>query len=53
MQQYKEAEEDIDTILQYDEENDEFLMMKGECCEALQKQEEAKACYTKVKTINP
>lgn len=53
MQQYTEAEADIDIVLQLDEENDEYLMMKGECCEALQKPEEAKECYTKVKTINP
>ncbi|MBO4450898.1 MAG: tetratricopeptide repeat protein [Bacteroidaceae bacterium] len=53
MQQYTEAEADVDVILQLDEENDEYLMLKGECCEALQKPEEAKECYTKVKTINP
>ena len=53
MRQYTEAEADVDAILQLDEENDEYLMLKGECCEALQKPEEAKECYTKVKTINP
>ena len=53
MQQYMEAEADVDVILQLDEENDEYLMLKGECCEALQKPEEAKACYLKVKELNP
>ena len=53
MQQYTEAEADVDVILQLDEENDEYLMLKGECCEALQKPEEAKACYLKVKELNP
>ena len=53
MQQYTEAEADVDAILQLDEENDEYLMLKGECCEALQKPEEAKACYLKVKELNP
>ena len=53
MQQYMEAEADVDVILQLDEENDEYLMLKGECCEALQKPEEAKLCYLKVKELNP
>ena len=53
MQQYMEAEADVDVILQLDEENDEYLMLKGECCEALQKPEEAKECYLKVKELNP
>ena len=53
MQQYTEAEADVDAILQLDEENDEYLMLKGECCEALQKPEEAKECYLKVKELNP
>lgn len=53
MQQYTEAQADVDVILQLDEENDEYLMLKGECCEALQKSEEAKECYLKVKELNP
>lgn len=53
MQQYTEAEADVDAVLQLDEENDEYLMLKGECCEALQKPEEAKECYLKVKELNP
>ena len=53
MQQYTEAQADVDVIPQLDEENDEYLMLKGECCEALQKSEEAKECYLKVKELNP
>ena len=53
MQQYTDAQADVDVILQLDEENDEYLMLKGECCEALQKSEEAKECYLKVKELNP
>ena len=53
MQQYTEAQADVDVILQLDEENDEYLMLNGECCEALQKSEEAKECYLKVKELNP
>lgn len=53
MQQYTEAEADVNVILQLDEENDEYLMLKGECCEALQKPEEAKEYYRKVKELNP
>ena len=53
MQQYTEAEADIDVILPLDDENDEYLMLKGECCEALQKPEEAKEYYLKVKELNP
>ena len=53
MQQYTEAEADVDVILPLDEENDEYLMLKGECCEALQKPEEAKEYYLKVKELNP
>lgn len=53
MQQYAEAEADIDVILPLEEENDEYMMLKGECCEALQKPEEAKTYYNKVKEINP
>jgi len=53
MQQYTEAQADVDVILQLDEENDEYLMLKGEYCEALQKSEEAKECYLKVKELNP
>lgn len=53
MQQYTEAQADVDVILQLDEENDEYLMLKGECCEALQKSEKAKECYLKVKELNP
>ena len=53
MQQYTEAEADVDVILPLDNENDEYLMLKGECCEALQKPEEAKEYYLKVKELNP
>ena len=53
MQQYTEAEADVDVILPLDDENDEYLMLKGECCEALQKPEEAKEYYLKVKELNP
>ena len=53
MQQYTEAEVDVDVILPLDDENDEYLMLKGECCEALQKPEEAKEYYLKVKELNP
>ena len=53
MQQFKEAEADIDVVLPLDEENDEYLMLKGECCEAQQKTEEAKEYYLKVKELNP
>lgn len=53
MQQYTEAEADVDVILSLDNENDEYLMLKGECCEALQKPEEAKEYYLKVKELNP
>ncbi|MBO4565146.1 MAG: tetratricopeptide repeat protein [Bacteroidaceae bacterium] len=53
MQQFTEAEADIDVVLSLDEENDEYLMLKGECCEALQRPEEAKEYYLKVKELNP
>ena len=53
MQQFAEAEADVDVILQEDGENDDFLMMKAQCCEVQQKLEEAKDYYSKVISVNP
>lgn len=53
MQQYEEAEKDIDVILAKEPENDEVLMMKAGCLEVMHKDTEAKDTYRKVITLNP
>ncbi len=53
MQQYSEAEKDIDIVISQNDSNDETLEMKAECCQALGKNEEAKTYYNKVIELNP
>lgn len=60
MQQYTEAEKDVDhllgqsTVEENDEEaDDELLLLKADICKALGKSDEAKGFYHKVIDINP
>lgn len=53
MQQFADAEKDIDVILEANAESDDVMMMKAECCEALGKTDEAKEFYNKVIEFSP
>lgn len=53
MQQYAEAEKDIDIVLENTEEDDETLLLKAEICDSLNKANEAEELYKKVIEYNP
>ena len=55
MQQFAEAEKDIDRLLDTDgqESDDEIVMIKAEICEVLGKKEDAKTFYRRVIELNP
>lgn len=58
MQQYAEAENDVDHLLDQskeedESEDDELLLLKADICKALGKTDEAKDFYHKVIDINP
>lgn len=54
MQQFAEAEKDIDHLIGLGlDEDDEIMMMKAEICDVLGKKEDAKTFYRKVIELNP
>jgi len=53
MQQYAEAEADVDVILQPSDPTDDYLLLKAECCEAQNRLPEAKDYYQRVIDTNP
>ena len=53
MQQYKEAIEDIDTILAQDPEDESAILLRGKIEEATGDKEKAESSYQKVTELNP
>ena len=53
MQQYKEAMEDIDTILAQDPEDESAILLRGKIEEATGDKEKAESSYQKVTELNP
>ncbi len=53
MQQYAEAEKDIDTVLQNTEPSEETSLLKAEICAALDKQEEAEKNFNATIELDP
>ena len=53
MQQYKEAMEDIDTILAQDPEDESAILLRGKIEEATGNKEKAESSYQKVTELNP
>ena len=53
MHQYKEAMEDIDTILAQDQEEETAILLRGKVEESNQQEEKAEADYKLVTEINP
>ena len=53
MEQFAEAEKDIDVVLEHTSDNDEALMLKAGICEHLGKMDEAEKCYHNVIDLNP
>ncbi len=53
MQQYAEAEKDIDTVLQNTEASEETALLKAEICVALDKQKEAEEYFNTTIQLDP
>ena len=53
IQQYKEAMEDIDTILAQDPEDESAILLRGKIEEATGNKEKAESSYQKVTELNP
>ena len=53
MQQYAEAQEDIDALLSQDAENESALLLRGKWYEATGHPDEAEADYRRVTELNP